>query len=129
VTAFYFSLWPVGASSVIIAIAGMTTLVQDRRRWLVLSIATTLAGALLYAPSVLAEAADPVHNRLHRDVAGAFIFAIAIPLIVSRLSSILARHSVGATTRLLAALGTAFLCLLASPLYFLFVHCTSGDCL
>jgi len=129
VTAFYFSLSPVGASSVIIAIAGMTTLVQDRRRWLVLSIATTLAGVLLYAPSVLAEAADPVQNRLHRDVAGAFIFAIAIPLIVSSVPSILARHSVGATTRLLAALGTALLCLLTSPLYFLFVHCTSGDCL
>jgi len=128
-TSFYLSLWPVGAATVVIAIGAVSALVHNRRRWFFMSLAATLVGVLLYAPTVLAEAADPAHNRLHRDVAGAFIYATAVPVIVSWRSAILAGRGVSPTHRLLAALGTALLCLATSPLYFLFVHCTSGDCL
>src|SRR2546430_11297128 len=78
-TSFYLSLWPVGAATVVIAIGAVSALVHNRRRWFFMSLAATLVGVLLYAPTVLAEAADPAHNRLHRDVAGAFVYAIAVP--------------------------------------------------
>src|SRR5205814_8835196 len=129
ITSFCRRPWPRCAPTVVIAIGAVSPRVHNTRRCLFMPLAATLLGVVLYAPTVLEEAADPAHHRLHRDVAGAFVYAIAVPVIVSWRSAILAGRGVSPTHRLLAALGTALLCLATSPLYFLFVHCTSGDCL
>ena len=78
---------------------------------------------------MLAEASDPKNNMLARDVAGALLLAAGVPLVAGWLGARLAAAHKNPVLRSLAVLVISAIFLGASPIYFLIVHCTSGDCL
>ena len=125
----YLPLWPVAASCIFLALLAASSIARRRGHWLALTLAAVVFSLALYAPRVLAKASDPKNNMLARDVAGALFLATVLPLVAGWLGARLAAAGRSPVLRSLAILVLSAICLGVSPLYFLIVHCTSGDCL
>lgn len=125
----YLSLWPIAASCTLLGLLSASSIVHRRRTWWTLTFAAVALSLALYVPWMSVEASDPKNNWLSRDIAGAIIFAAGLPLIAGWLGMRLAAAGTIPLLRSLGVLAIIGILLGASPMYFLLVHCTSGDCL
>src|SRR5262245_51059311 len=127
--AWYLDLWPVALLSGVLVAASVTPVISRWQIWILLSLVAAGLSSALVAPVVLARAANPFHNMLERDVIAILILAAGVPFLVGCVALALTRRHMRLVYRLLIACTVGFLGLAASPIYALFVHCTSGDCL
>jgi len=124
---WYWQLWPVALLSAVLIVASLTPASQRKALWVPVTEAFAAISLALVAPSIIAQAANPFHNMLQRDVVAAFVLAVGVPLLVGWTAFL----SQGASTayRVLLPSAIAVCSIAASPLYALLIHCTSGDCL
>jgi hypothetical protein len=128
-TAVYLQFWPSAVAAAVLAVAGLTPLLDRPRAWLVLSGFVITVALALYLPTLLKAYATPSNNLLPRDVVAAVVLAGAAPVLASWTAVRFGRGATRTWAFVLGPLTVAALCLAATPFLVGVVHCTSGDCL
>ncbi len=127
--ALYLDFWPVAVASAVVVAASLTSAIRRKAIWIPLSLAAAGCSLAFVAPVIAAHAANPFRNMLQRDVVAALVLAAGVPLLVSLVAFLMSGRGVALLYRVIVPCVIAVVCIGTSPLYLLFVHCTSGDCI
>ena len=104
-----------------------STLVLRKKQFGALALGVGAAAAALNVAIELAHQSDPSENILNRDIGAIAVVALTCPVISASFAVRLAHKTT--LTRAVVATAVVAAFVFVAPLFVLFAHCTSGDCL